>query len=227
MIYFTGDTHGDLSRFRSSAAKKLKKGDTVIICGDFGFVWNGSKEELSNIKWLSKRKYKILFVEGAHENFEMLEALPKVDFCGGRARKLADNIFQLMRGEVFEIEGKKIFAFGGGDDIQLDLMDFREGPDFSRLPDEEECEHAKENLAVLENKVDYIVTYDTGFKMRSFLEMENNTFNNLHAFLNEVSVSCSFNKWFFGCFHRDLKIPPYYYACYENIYDAETGKELR
>ena len=226
MIYFTGDAHGELSKFKSAAAKKLKKGDTIIVCGDFGFIWNESKEELSNIKWLSKRKYNILFVEGAHENFELLEKFPKVDFCGGMARKISENIYQLMRGEIFEIEGKKIFAFGGGDDETLDLMDFRECPDFVRLPNEQECEHARENLEKAGREVDYIVTYDAGFKIRGFLEMESNCFNNLHAFLNEVSTTCKFGKWFFGCFHMDKHIPPFYYAVYENIYNSETGKEL-
>jgi hypothetical protein len=74
--------------------------------------------------------------------------------------------------------------------------------------------------------VDYVVTYDAGFKMRGFLEMESNCFNNLHAFLNEISTNCKFSKWFFGCFHLDKRIPPFYYAVYENIYDSETGKEI-
>ena len=56
MIYFTGDTHGDLSRFKSSAAKKLKKGDYLMVCGDFGFIWNGSAEEYKNIKWSVNKK---------------------------------------------------------------------------------------------------------------------------------------------------------------------------
>ena len=226
MIYFTGDTHGELSRFKTAAAKKLKKGDYLLICGDFGFIWNGSSEEEKNIKWLSKRKYNIVFVEGAHENFELLAKYPVVDFAGGKARKIAENIYQFIRGGIFEIEGKKIFAFGGGDDEELDLADFRECEEFQRLPSDEECEHAKKILEESENKVDYIMTYDVGFKMRGFLEMESNCFNNLHAFLNEVSVSCSFGKWFFGCFHMDRRIPPFYYAVYENIYDAETGKEI-
>lgn len=226
MIYFTGDTHGELAKFKTASAKKLKKGDTLIICGDFGFVWNESKEELNNIKWLSKRKYQILFVEGAHENFELLDKFPKVDFCGGKARKISENIYQLMRGEIFEIEGKRIFTFGGGDDENLDVLDFKECETFSRLPDEHECEHARENLKKFEHAVDFIVTYDAGFKIRGFLEMESNCFNNLHAFLNEVSTSCKFNKWFFGCFHLDKRIPPFYYAVYDNIYDSETGKNI-
>lgn len=226
MIYFTGDTHGELSRFKTSSAKKIKKDDYLIICGDFGFIWNGSKEEENNIKWLSKRKYKILFTEGAHENFQMLNQYPVEEFCGGKVRKISENIYQLIRGEIYEIEGKKIFAFGGGDDEDLDVMDFRECEEFQRLPSDEECEHARKNMQSIENKVDYIVTYDVGFKMRGFLEMESNCFNNLHAFLNEISTTCKFNKWFFGCFHLDRRIPPYYYAVYENIYDSETGKEI-
>lgn len=226
MIYFTGDTHGDLSRFKNSSAKKLKKGDSLVVCGDFGFIWNGNDEEEKNIKWLSKRKYNIIFVEGAHENFEMLSQYQTVDFAGSKARKIADNIYQLLRGEIYEIEGKKIFAFGGGDDEELDVTDFHECEEFKRLPTEEECEHARENLKNADNKIDYIVSYDIGFKMRSFLEMESNCFNNLHAFLNDISTSCSFKKWFFGCFHMDRRIPPYYYAVYENIYDSETGKEI-
>ena len=45
MIYVTGDTHGDLSRFETGGARRLKKNDTVIVCGDFGFLWDGSPKE--------------------------------------------------------------------------------------------------------------------------------------------------------------------------------------
>lgn len=40
MIYITGDTHGDINRFFDGGAldTKLTKNDTLIICGDFGFV---------------------------------------------------------------------------------------------------------------------------------------------------------------------------------------------
>ena len=145
---------------------------------------------------------------------------------GGRARQISENIYQLMRGEVYEIEGKKIFAFGGGDDEELELADIRECIDFQRLPTEEECAHARENLEKAGNSVDYIITYDVGFKLRSMLKMESNCFNNLHAYLNEVATNCKFKTWFFGCFHMDKRIPPIYHAVYRNIYEIESGKEL-
>ena len=52
MIYVTGDTHGDITRFKDPQMKKLKKGDTLIICGDFGFIWDNSKKEKADLKKL-------------------------------------------------------------------------------------------------------------------------------------------------------------------------------
>ena len=45
MVYITGDMHGDQNRFNTKEIKQLQPGDTLIICGDFGFIWNGSKKE--------------------------------------------------------------------------------------------------------------------------------------------------------------------------------------
>lgn len=47
MIYITGDIHADFSRFKDPALKKLGKQDALIICGDFGFIWNGGVKEKS------------------------------------------------------------------------------------------------------------------------------------------------------------------------------------
>ena len=60
MIYITGDLHGEIERLESKAVKKLKKGDTLIVCGDFGFVWDGSEREKKVLKKLGKQKYRIL-----------------------------------------------------------------------------------------------------------------------------------------------------------------------
>ena len=73
MICITGDTHGDISRFKNPVLKKLRKLDSFIICGDFGFLWNGDKNERKILKWIGKRKYNVLFAEGLHENFDELE----------------------------------------------------------------------------------------------------------------------------------------------------------
>ena len=47
MVYLTGDTHGELDRFKHGRLRWLGKRDIVVVLGDFGFVWDGSKEELA------------------------------------------------------------------------------------------------------------------------------------------------------------------------------------
>ena len=43
MIFITGDMHGLMERFQDSAFRHIKKGDTLIICGDFGFLWDAPR----------------------------------------------------------------------------------------------------------------------------------------------------------------------------------------
>ena len=52
MVYITGDTHGDLSLFKNPKLKKLNDDDILIICGDFGFLWDGSEKEQKAIEAL-------------------------------------------------------------------------------------------------------------------------------------------------------------------------------
>ena len=55
MLYVTGDIHADIRRLKGRAAKQLKKGDILLVCGDFGFLWDGSPKELRLLDWLGKR----------------------------------------------------------------------------------------------------------------------------------------------------------------------------
>ena len=56
MIYITGDTHGEMSRFNSKLHMKLsnlKKDDFLIVAGDFGFIWDDpiDKRNEAITKW--------------------------------------------------------------------------------------------------------------------------------------------------------------------------------
>lgn len=115
MVYVTGDIHGDLSRFKSRELRGLKKNDYLIVCGDFGFLWDGSKEERRILKWIGKRRYHVLFVEGSHDNYRLLLGYPKTPWNGGEIRRISGKLAHLCRGGVFEIDGKTVFAFGGGE----------------------------------------------------------------------------------------------------------------
>ena len=121
MIYVTGDMHGEEERLYSRNMRKLKEGDTLIVCGDFGFVWDGSPKERKLLEYLGSRKYNVAFVDGTHENFDLLSKCRMTVWNGGRVHRVSGNLFHMMRGQIFNIEGCKIFTFGGGESLDREM----------------------------------------------------------------------------------------------------------
>ena len=113
MVYLTGDTHGDIERFKHGKLRWLGKRDVVIVLGDFGFVWDGSKEEQKKLDWLRKRPYTLLFLDGAHENYDLLAQYPEEELFGGKVQALGGNVYHVCRGSVLTLEEKKYLCFGG------------------------------------------------------------------------------------------------------------------
>lgn len=226
MIYVTGDTHRDISRFSSKSAKRIKKNDTLIVCGDFGFIWDGSAAEKKMLKMLGKKKYNILFVEGVHENFEELCKYEIEQWNGGLTRKISGNLRQLMRGQVFEIEGKKLFAFGGGrsedNDSYLNPSDTNAQMRWRmEIPTEEELNTGMMNLEKNSFKVDYIVSYEPPTKISEFINLEKTDRSHVNTYLEQVREKTDFKRWFFGRYHVNKTIPPKFKAIFDNIIEAE------
>lgn len=113
MVYLTGDTHGDIDRFRHGRLRWLSRRDTVVVLGDFGFVWDGSKEEQKKLDWLRKRPYTLLFLDGCHENYDLLAQYPTEERFGGTVQALGGNVYHVCRGSVLTLEGKNISASAG------------------------------------------------------------------------------------------------------------------
>ena len=92
-IFVTGDTHGAerigyysvdgfiprLNMKSFPEQKELSKQDVVIICGDFGGVWETNRLEFKEsakekygLDWLEDKPFTTLFVPGNHENYDRL-----------------------------------------------------------------------------------------------------------------------------------------------------------
>ena len=216
MIYVTGDTHGDINRFKASEMKKLRKGDTLIVCGDFGFIWDGSKREASALKKLASKNYTIAFVDGCHENFDILEKYPVVNWNGGKARLLADNIVHLTRGQVFTIEGKKIFTFGGGHSQDFEFRCDSEWWEREQ-PSHDEIREGLANLEANGNSVDYVITHEPPASLKDCLNVDVLQRLEAHAFFEEIIKTCEYKKWFFGKCHVDKHIPIKFYAVFSTV----------
>ena len=67
MIYITGDTYADFSRFEDDKfpiQSDMTKNDYVIICGDCGFTWDWSGETRWWTKWYNEKPWTTLCVAG-------------------------------------------------------------------------------------------------------------------------------------------------------------------
>lgn len=202
MIYITGDTHGDLSDIESRNIGKIKKGDILIITGDFGFLWDNSKSEIKSLKKLSKKKFTILFVEGVHENFDMINEYEDAEVFGNFAKKIADNIYCLKRGVIYTIEGKSVFCLGGGGvDDPFENLDSDPLND-KAMPTDEQLQEAVNNLQNIRKNVDLIITHEAPASVKKLIRRDSNI-NDLNIFLDTLLHNVRYKMWYFGSLHTD------------------------
>jgi hypothetical protein len=216
LFFVTGDVHGDLKDFMSRKFSRIKKNDYIVVCGDLGLLWNGTKNELRDIEKLGKHKYGILFVDGAHENFDMLSKYPVTEWNGGKAQVLSGNFIHLMRGQIYTIGGKKIFTFGGGESPDREVRTPHKTWWDEELPTMEEMKEGIGNLVANGWQVDYIFTHEAPSGFRRFLESGEYDLNALNVYLECVREKCKYKKWIFGNYHINRKLS----AGHEVVFDA-------
>lgn len=223
MIYITGDIHGNIARFEDKAMSQLKRGDYLIVCGDFGFIWEGTRQEEKVLNFLARQKYAILFIDGCHENFDRLQKYPVTEWNGGKVRRIKPNIIHLMRGQVYEIEGKRIFTMGGGCSSDLDLRQLR-GTKWwpEETPSTEEMAEGVDNLFKYNLMVDYIVTHECPTKVKDLLVNKLDNFNCVTAFFDEVCRQVKYKHWFFGSVHKDMHLSSAHTALFQRILPLEV-----
>ena len=219
MLYITGDTHGNFDRILkwTETTNLNKDKDFLFILGDFGYIWDNKRTsfEKDNLDFISCLPFTTLFIDGNHENHERLNSMRVVNFSGGKAHKVYDSIYHLMRGQVYEIAGKRIFTFGGASSIDKHLR--TEG--ISWWKEEEfnyhEANTAYENLNNVGWEVDYVLTHSAPFSIRDKL-FESNKPSSTERMLEAMLRNIKFKRWYFGHYHIDKKMDNFT-AMYENI----------
>lgn len=222
MIYVTGDTHGQMERFHAPELRRLGKDDTLVVCGDFGFLWDGGGTEEKNLEKIGRMKYRVLFLDGTHENFDLLNAYPAEEWNGGMAHHIGGNLYHLMRGQVFTLEGKTFFTFGGGEsrEKQMRVEANKWWP--CEMPGIDEMRAGVENLRKHGFSVDYVFTHQPPPRADVFPDggYAGNR-NPLDAFLGQVMRQVKYRKWFFGSEHIDRKITYKNYAVFSGVVPVE------
>lgn len=245
MIYITGDTHAEYNRFNTMnfvTQETMSKDDYMIITGDFGY-WDESKRQAWWLKWLDDKPFTTLFVDGNHENFDLLNQLPVEEWNGGYVHHISESVIHLMRGQVFELEGKKFFTFGGARSHDIEdgiiIMDpenqwkhkvkelnetgkIRYRIDHlswwkEEMPNEDEMAEGRRNLKANEWKVDFVITHCAPSSTSALLSHGNYKADAITEYLEDIRARVDYKRWYFGHYHRDMAVNAMDIAIYKDI----------
>lgn len=210
-VCVTGDIHRrhGVTRLGATgfpAGQGFDRDDYVIVAGDVGHPWRSDIEGCDRCvrDYLSALPYTVLFVDGNHENFDVLDAMPEVAWHGGLVHVVLPNVLHLMRGQVFDVCGRRIFVMGGA--RSTDRVWRTPGVSWwpREMPDRREYDRALASLDACGWSVDYVVTHCAPANFQSVL---NPAYGNdeLTAFLfRDVERKLSYAYWLFGHYHEDV-----------------------
>lgn len=241
-IFVTGDLHCEihstcLASRNFPEGKSLTKEDVLIVCGDFGYVWTANpKSKYFEIQehwteWLDSKPWTTLFVDGNHENHDLLYQLPTENMFGSIVGRWSPSIYHLKRGHVYTINGKTFFCMGGAlsTDRGHSAIDST-NPSFweiralnkknkkdkpteidwweQEVPSQEEFNFGLNSLDKCNWKVDYVITHTC--PSRIILDLPKTFFGErvndpTTKYFDVISERLVFKKWFFGHFHCNWK----------------------
>ncbi len=212
--------HGCLERLYSKEFRKLKRGDVLIVCGDFGYIFSGGKEEKKVINFFANRRFTTAFVDGTHDNLDKIFSCRQTVWHGGNVHRIKGNLIHLMRGQIFKIEGNTFFTFGGGESedkdmrVKLGLWWRTEEPTPAEMAD------GAKTLDSAGCSVDYIITHEPPSLVKSAMLLRKGLpdhVNKVNGYLEEIGRSCTFKHWYFGSLHEDRIITQYHTCVFEKL----------
>lgn len=227
-ILVTGDIHAsyDIAKLSESCfdTAGLTKDDYVIICGDFGLVWNNSASEQYWLRWLDTRPFTTLFVDGNHEGFSLLNSLPETTWNGGAVHQVATSVFHLKRGQLFNIDGYRIFAMGGASSSEYDRTHRTQGETWftEEIPNEQERAAALETLDAANWDCDFVITHCAPSSCAQGISehtdrLEIHPMDEYTDWLQTIQDHLTYRHWFCGHYHIDAQIQDKTTALYNRI----------
>ena len=222
--FLKGDIHGNLFEVIEFINRfELGENDNIIILGDCGIAWRKDRKDLDqNIKlWNeSSNGVKLYFLDGNHENFNILNSLPIENNMG----KIADNIYHLRRGEIYEFEGKKILVCGGADSVDK----YRRVENFTWWKEETISQETIDNIPA--GHYDYVLThccprsiFDNNRVYLSTLQFldENKINHNSEDMLEQLKDKITFDHWCFGHYHINRNLDNKFTCLFEDFKEVK------
>ena len=226
MIYVTGDIHGHIDIHKLSSrlwpeGRTLTRDDYLVICGDFGNVWDGGNQDRYWLSWLEDKPWTTLWVDGNHENHDLIDGFAVEELFGGRVQRVpgSPHVIHLMRGEVYDLpvgDGSlaRCFVMGGATSTDRDWRT----PGLSwwerEVPSNEEYDRATASLERVGFSVDYVFTHTCPSGIKPYALRWNYNImrhdpetDQLEGFLQWVDERLDKERlkvWDFGHYHADM-----------------------
>jgi len=217
MIKVTGDTHSDPVRFieNNMGDNEWTSDDYLIVCGDFGFIFRNNEAEREFLDYLETKPYTICFCDGNHENFPAIFSYPKEKWNGGYVHRIRKNILHLMRGQVFEIDGRKVFTMGGAYSIDRYVRKLNFSYWEEEIPNNQEYREATQNLKENNDEVDIIISHTAPREIiRRMGKYPDAHDMELTGFLEWIMYQIKYQHWYFGHWHLDQTFDEKHTAVY-------------
>ncbi len=215
MIYVTGDTHRtkDIAKLRARswpAGQTLTRDDLVVVCGDFGALW--SERDLAGgggalLRWWESQPWTTLFVDGNHENHDLIDALPTQKRFGAPAHVVpgCSHVVHLMRGYVYDLplSGNKTarcLAMGGARSTDRAWRVEGESWWAREMPSDEEYDRCTASLEAADWKVDYVLTHELPANLR----MGAREWTSYAEFAGDVDPLSNYLQWVYDTLDHDV-----------------------
>lgn len=167
---------------------------------------------------------------------------PVKEWHGGMVHEIRPHVLHMMRGEVFNIQGKKFFTFGGASshDISDGILDYNDedwreqakeleasGKWMYRvkdltwweeeLPTDQEMQYGLDKLKENNNVVDYIITNSSPASVIALLGQGLYEQDILTKYLENIRAETEYKYWFMGHMHVNSAINDKDMILYEQI----------
>lgn len=213
-FYVTGDCHGNFDKIcnfikRNSDLKNI----VIFIVGDVGLNYFSDNRDIARKEELDRLNATFICLRGNHDkNHQKMDSYKKVNKYGGIMYKEKEfqNIFFTKDGEIYDINGCKIFCCGGAYSVdKYYRIENGWGWFEDEQPQKEDITNAVENIRKNNYKVNIIMTHTCPYfaiPKHMFLsgidqsKVDNTTEIWLESLLDN---GLEFDKWFCGHYHLD------------------------
>jgi len=173
---------------------------------------------------MASRWFLAAIVDGTHDNYAKINRCSSTYEHGKTVHRIKGNLIHLMRGQIFDIEGKTIFTFGGGESTDKDLridngLWWRE-----EEPSPIEMAEGAKKLDEIGCRVDYIITHEPPALVKSAILLRRGDIdhiNKLNGYFEEIGRSCKYKHWYFGSLHEDRLITEHHTCLFKKMISLE------